>query len=305
MGDRLERIGRLAVVAQGLEREGAYNGAKLLRAVMESELVRHASEHAPSGGAAVAGALDDLLVELGDDLPADLAALLPGIADHVRSGRTIPLTDAPRTRVCRACGQVFLGEEPTRACPVCAAPPLTYREMYPIWYLEPVSRDELLAGLEAGGLQVLAAVAGRSDEALAASPAPGEWSARQVLEHLSFAEGLFAERIGRLLDEDEPNLASRAVWAETPASDEGSTSTDLPASELAARVAAMRVERVAQLRALPDHAWNRTGTHPEWGVVTVHTQAAYFGRHLASHMAQLTAAADGRLPGRHSYDSEA
>ncbi len=298
MSDRLQRIGRLAVVAQGLEREGAYNGAKLLRAAMERELVRHAAELATSGAAAVAGALDELVADLGDELPADVAALLPAVADHVRAGRTIPLADAPRARVCRTCGQVFLGEEPTTACPVCAAPPLTYCEMYPIWYLEPVSRDDLLAGLEAGGVQVLAAVAGRSDGALAASPAPGEWAARQVLEHLSFAEGLCAERIGRLLDEDGPNLASRAVWAETPASDEGSTSTDLPASELAARVVAMRVERVAQLRALPDQAWSRTGTHPEWGVVTVHAQAAYFGRHLASHMAQLTAAADGRVPGR-------
>ena len=31
MDARLERIGRYAAVARGLEREGAYNGAKLLQ----------------------------------------------------------------------------------------------------------------------------------------------------------------------------------------------------------------------------------------------------------------------------------
>ena len=295
---RLARIGRLAAVAQGLEREGAYNGAKLLRAAMESELVRYANTEAPSGGADASAALDALVADLGADLPAAVVALLPGVADHVRAGRTIPLADAPRTRVCRACGEVFLGDDLPATCPACEAPPLSFREMLPIWYLDPASPAELLAGIEAGRQQVLAAVAGRSDESLAAQPAPGEWSARQTLEHLLFAEGLFAERIGRLLDEDEPNLSARAVWAETPASDEGTVATESSASELAAQIAELRSATLARLRALPAEAWERAGSHPEWGRVTVTTQASYFGRHTASHMAQLSAAAEGRLPGR-------
>ena len=155
-----------------------------------------------------------------------------------------------------------------------------------------------LAGIEAGRQQVLAAVANVSNETLATQPAPGEWSARQTLEHLLFAEGLFAERIGRLLDEDEPNLAARAVWAETPASDEGTVATESTASELAAQIAELRSATIARLRSLPAEAWERAGMHPEWGRVTVQTQTSYFGRHMASHMAQLSAATEGRLPGR-------
>mgnify|MGYP003334176381 FL=1 len=298
MDARLARIGRLAAVAQGLEREGAYNGAKLLRAALESELVRYNNVEAPSGGADVAAALVALVAELGADLPPAVAALLPAVADHVRAGRTIPLADAPRTRVCRACGEVLLGDEPPAACPTCEAPPLSLREMLPIWYLDPASPAELLAGIEAGRQQVLAAVANVSNETLAAQPAPGEWSARQTLEHLLFAEGLFAERIGRLLDEDEPNLAARAVWAETPASDEGTLATESTAAELAAQIAELRSATIARLRSLPPEAWDRAGMHPEWGRVTVQTQTSYFGRHMASHMAQLSAAAAGRLPGR-------
>lgn len=298
MDERLVRIGRLAAVSQGLEREGAYNGAKLLRAVMESELVRYAAVEAPSGMAAAGAALDELVAELGDDMPLSVASLLPMVADHVRAGRTIPLGDAPRARVCRACGEVFLGEELPAKCPVCEAPPLSFRELLPIWYLDPAPPVELLEGIEAGRQQVLAAVAGRSDEELAAQPVPGEWSARQTLEHLLFAEGLFAERIGRLLDEHEPNLAARAVWAETPTSDEGSAETGLPASEIAARIAELRAATLRRLRDLTTEDWQRRGSHPEWGGVTVQTQASYFGRHLASHMAQLAAAAEGRLAGR-------
>jgi len=209
MDERLVRIGRLAAVSQGLEREGAYNGAKLLRAALERELVRLAAAEAPSGGAATAAALEQLLADLGPELPAAMRDHLPVVAGHVRAGRTIPLEDAPRSRVCRACGEVFLGESLPPTCPVCEAPPLSYKELHPIWFLEPTTPAELLEGIEEGRRQVLATVDGRSEAVLARQPAPGEWSARQTLEHLSFAEGLFAERIGRLLDEDSPNLASR------------------------------------------------------------------------------------------------
>ncbi|MBU6315344.1 MAG: DinB family protein [Acidobacteria bacterium] len=297
MDDRLERIGRLAAVSQGLEREGAYNGAKLLRALMESELVRHAAVAAPSGMANAGAALDELLVGMADHIPPEVAAFLPAIADHVRAGRTIPLDDAPPAHVCRACGRVFVGDLPKR-CPVCEAPPLSYKEMLPIWYLEPVPPNVLLEELEASRLQVLAAVESGDDRALAVQPAPGEWSVRQALEHMLFAEGLFAERIARLIEEDEPNLASRAVWAETPTSDEGSADTDLTASQLAAEISGLRSATIARLSSLSSDGWQRRGWHPEWGGVTVQTQASYFGRHMASHMAQLAAAAEGRLAGR-------
>ncbi len=297
MDDRLVRIGRLAAVAQGLEREGAYNGAKLARAALERELVRYAAAESPSGGAASAAALEQLVVDLGDHLPAGLGALLLGAAASVRDGRTIALADAPRARVCRACGEVLLGNDVPATCPTCEAPAIAYRELYPTWYLEPVTREDLLVALAAGPGHVQAAVAGHSDETLAAQPFPGEWSARQALQHLLFAEELFAQRVGRLLDEDDPNLAARAVWAETPASDEGSADTADPASVIAARIAALRAATLARLLALPVEAWSRPGTHPEWGRVTVLTQAGYFARHQASHMAQLVAAANGRLPG--------
>ena len=298
MDERLARIGRYAAVARGLEREGAYNAAKLLRAAMLRELVRYAEQEGPAGGAVAAASLEALLDDHRADLPPGMAEHLDPLPEAVRAGHTIALTDAPRVRVCRICGHTFLGDDVPPTCPECEAPALSFHEELPVWYLAPADRGAILAALAAGPRHLEQALAGRDDAALARSPAPGEWSARQVLEHLLFSEELLAKRLGRLLDEDGPDLAAAAVWADTNASDEGSADTGEPASAIASRVEALRRATVTRLAGLDDDAWGRAGQHPEWGRVTVLSQAAYFARHEASHLAQLVAAADGRLPGR-------
>jgi hypothetical protein len=298
MDARLERIGRLAAVARGLEREGGYNAAKLLRLAMHRELIRYAEQEAPAGGAAAADALEALVADLGPLLPPGLEPWLRPLPDAVRAGRTISLAEAPRARVCRVCGETFLGDEMPPACPSCEAPALSFHEELPVWYLGPADRGAILAALAAGPRHLALALRGHTDHALARQPAPGEWSARQALEHLLFSEELLTIRIGRLLEEDEPDLAAAAVWVGTPASDEGSAATGEPASAIAGRIGDLRHSTVGRLAGLDDDAWGRAGNHPEWGRVTVLSQAAYFARHEASHLAQLVAAAQGRLPGR-------
>ncbi|MCJ7710829.1 MAG: hypothetical protein MUQ32_08350, partial [Chloroflexi bacterium] len=76
MDARLERIGRLAAVARGLEREGAYNGAKLARVALQRELVRFAEEESPAGGTAAAAAVESLVEDLGQELPAAIVPYL-------------------------------------------------------------------------------------------------------------------------------------------------------------------------------------------------------------------------------------
>jgi uncharacterized damage-inducible protein DinB/Zn finger protein HypA/HybF involved in hydrogenase expression len=297
MDQRLERIGRLAAVARGLEREGAYNGSKLVRLALERELVRYAEVEAGSGGEQVAAALEALVATDRDALPRALTDRLSGAAATVRAGGTILLAEAPRARLCRYCGETFLGEEVPLVCPTCEAPALSFHEELPVWFLEPAERGTLLAAMTASTRQLADALAPRSDEELGRAPAAGEWSARQTLEHLLYAEELFAERIERLLTEDGPDLAARAVWSETPASDEGTVETGQPASALAARWIELRTTAVERLATIPESGWARAGMHPEWGRVTVLSQAGYFTRHTTSHTAQLVAAAEGRLPG--------
>lgn len=292
---RLELVGRLALVALGLEREGCYNGAKLVRAALDREVLRLADEHAAVGGPAVADALRSVRRDMADQ-PTEFTAALVAAEAAVRAGETLPLAAAPRTRTCRTCGELFLGEAAPPTCPRCAAPALSFREHLPTWYLEPAEVDTIMAALEAGPGRLRDIVAAHDDAALALPPTIGAWSVREALEHLVFAEELFATRVERLLAEDDPDLAARAVWSETPPSDEGTLRTGASARELIGRFSDLRSATVGRLRGLDALAWRRAGRHAEWGRVTVLSQAAYFARHEASHVAQVAAAAQGRTP---------
>src|SRR5947209_12679832 len=50
------------------------------------------------------------------------------------------------------------------------------------------------------------AIAGMSDADLRAAPIPGKWSTHQVVIHLADAEAAFADRVRRILAEDDPAL---------------------------------------------------------------------------------------------------
>lgn len=294
----LDRIGRLAAIARGLEREGGYNGAKLVRAALDRELVRYAERAAPVGLAAAGEAIEALAGELADaGYPAAYVDRLSASVAALRDGGTIRLVDAPPIRTCRVCGELFLGDDVPLACPTCEAPALSFREQLPVWYLEHAEPGTILAELATGPRRVGLALADRSDDDLARAPAPGEWSARETLEHLVFAEGLLAVRVPRLLTEDDPDLVAWVVGAGAPPTDEGTAATGQPASVLFEQYRTKRDASVALLRELDEAGWGRAGRHPEWGRVTVLSQAAYFARHEASHLAQLVAAAEGRLPG--------
>jgi hypothetical protein len=258
---RLQRIGRMAGVARGLEREGAYNAAKLVRAALERELIRYAEAGAPTGAIAAAAALRDLAV-LAPDEPEAWLERVTAVADLVATGATITLRDVPAIRVCRVCGELFIGGDVPPACPSCEATALSFREILPVWYLEPAEPGTILAALAAGPGHVAAALAGHHDDALDRAPAAGEWSARETLQHLVFTETLLSGRVGRMLAEDEPDLAAWSVTWGTAPSDEGREATGEAASAIVVRYRAMRHETVERLRTLDDAGWARGANHP-------------------------------------------
>jgi hypothetical protein len=288
-------ITELARVARGLEAGGIYNGAKLVRALIDRELAR-AGFATPLAGAelatAVAGIADRLAI-VGDN-PA-LVGALRAAADAAGSEAPLALADAPRTWSCRICGRISLGAVPAW-CPTCEAPAAQAREQVPAWYLEPILPSEALVQLEAGLAALEGIVAVCPLAVLDKAPRPGEWSVRETLQHLVTAEELLFARIPRLLEEDDPELVATAAWV-LPPSDEAAGSSDLSARELLDRLRSMRLATIARLGAISDSAWQRPGRHPEWGAVTVTSQAGYFARHLWSHLAQVRAAAEGRVPG--------
>ena len=219
---------------------------------------------------------------------------VPGV---LRDVGTIRLTDAPPARTCRVCGELFLGDDVPVQCPSCEAPALSFREQLPVWYLEHAEPGTILrrAGdrspacrpRDRGAWRRLAEV----------PPAAGEWSAREVLEHLVFAEDLLATRVPRLLDEDDPDLVAWVPGEGAPPTDEGTAATGEGAAALFERYRRLREASGGAPPRARRSSLGPRGTASRVGPRHRPSQAAYFARHEASHLAQLVAAAEGRLPG--------
>ncbi len=105
----------------------------------------------------------------------------------------------------------------------------------------------------------------------------GDWSAVQVIGHLTDTAEVFAERVRRALEEDTPTLAA------IPGG-----SGDDPAADpmaLAKRLLAAH-QRIAGALQDPG-ARERPAVHSEWGRVTAGHIAAYLADHASEHMAEL------------------
>src|SRR5687768_16540226 len=72
----------------------------------------------------------------------------------------------------------------------------------------PMQYDPLIQEYLAGPAVIERAVAGMSDVQLDARPVPGKWSTREVICHLSDCEILYAQRMQRVLAEEQPALAN-------------------------------------------------------------------------------------------------
>lgn len=109
----------------------------------------------------------------------------------------------------------------------------------------------------------------------------GDWSAVEVIGHLADAAEIFAERIRRCIDEDEPAIAS--YDQDALARERGNASAD--PMELSRRLHQGH-QRIVHLLQAPGAA-ERPGVHATWGRVTAAHFAAYQARHSREHVAEL------------------
>jgi hypothetical protein len=130
-----------------------------------------------------------------------------------------------------------------------------------------------------------ALLAGAGDAVLDADEGPGTWTPRQVVVHLINGERenwiprirLIAEGAGRRFDPfDRVAGFSRAAAT--------------PIDALLDELRRARAESLAALDALgiADADLGRTGTHPEFGTVTLGQQLATWVAHDLSHLAQVS-----------------
>jgi uncharacterized damage-inducible protein DinB len=140
----------------------------------------------------------------------------------------------------------------------------------------------------AGRLKALAQKIGA--ERITASPAPGKWSPRDILCHLTDCEIAFGFRLRQTLAEEHHVLQpfDQEKWATAYPS--------IDANEALATFSLLRRWNVLLIEgALPEQAEHPV-THPERGTMTFSTIVATMAGHDLNHLGQLEAAAAAGRP---------
>ncbi len=122
-------------------------------------------------------------------------------------------------------------------------------------------------------------------ERLDSPPAPGKWSARDVLAHLSDSEIALAFRLRQTLAEDHHVIQpfDQDRWAASyPASD----------ARLALEAfTALRAWNIALIRSVKPEDFSKPVTHPERGTMTFQTIVETMAGHDRNHVRQIEAIA--------------
>lgn len=145
---------------------------------------------------------------------------------------------------------------------------------------------------------VIGATAGRVAAVLEAlgpdganrAPAPGKWSAREVVAHLADCEAVFGFRIRQTLAETGPVIQpfDQDKWA--------ARNSVYPAAVALRAFTAMREWNAALIGSLSADDMARKVTHPERGEMTLRTIVETMAGHDLNHLKQLDAMA-GRSAG--------
>ncbi|HEU5337446.1 MAG TPA: DinB family protein [Terriglobales bacterium] len=120
-------------------------------------------------------------------------------------------------------------------------------------------------------------------EALKRPPAPGKWSATQIIMHLAEDELVSSWRYRQMLEYDDAQLAGfdQDLWASLG---------DYASCEPAEALQLFRLLREANLRMftrLTPEQWQRCGTHSERGKLTVRDLCLHMAAHDINHIEQI------------------
>ncbi len=138
----------------------------------------------------------------------------------------------------------------------------------------------LLDAYLAGTQSVRQAVAGMSPEQLAARPVPGKWSTQEVVCHLADFEPVYADRMKRVIAEDQPLLtgADEKRFAAALAYSKRDVVNELDIIE------STRQQMAVILKTLSPEAWTRVGQHTERGPISLEQLLASITNHIPHHV---------------------
>jgi hypothetical protein len=147
------------------------------------------------------------------------------------------------------------------------------------------ARNKLIAQYKDGYRVVAEALAGATDDDLDARPAPGKWTAREVVHHLADSEMTGAVRARLLIAIDGPQIQgydqdrfAQRLYYDRP------IEASVEAFKSARRTTAELLEK------LTEEEWNRAGTHTEHGPYTLERWLEIYAAHAHHHAEQILVA---------------
>jgi len=153
------------------------------------------------------------------------------------------------------------------------------------------TRKQLVERYKDGYRVVVEALAGATDAELDAHPAPGKWSAREIVHHLADSEMTSAVRLRLLIATDNPTITGY---------DEGEFARrlyyDRPLDASLAAFKAARLTSAEILDRLSEAQWERKGTHTESGAYGVERWLDIYSKHAHNHADQIRAARRSSQP---------
>ena len=149
--------------------------------------------------------------------------------------------------------------------------------------MSPAERRSLIETYAQGYPEVARALEGFPEGRLSDHPVPGKWSAREIVHHLADSESFSAQRLRKLLTEDNPVIQGydQDAWAillRYNLRDHG------PALAL---FRAVRETTAQLLPEIGDDDWKRSGWHTESGLYKATTWLEIYAVHAHNHAQQI------------------
>jgi hypothetical protein len=150
------------------------------------------------------------------------------------------------------------------------------------------TRKKLIDQYKDGYRVVAEALAGAPDDELDTSPAPGKWTAREIVHHLADSEMTSAIRLRLLVATPNPQIvgydqdefARKLYYRDRP------IEASLDAFNAARRTSAELLDRLSEAE------WLREGTHSEVGRYSVERWLEIYAVHAHGHADQIRVARD-------------
>lgn len=149
------------------------------------------------------------------------------------------------------------------------------------------TRKKLIDQYKDGYRVVAEALAGVTGAELDVRPAPGKWSAREIVHHLADSEMTSAIRLRLLLAQDRPEILgydqdefARRLHYDRP------IEASIDAFKAARRTTGEILERMSEAE------WKREGTHSEHGRYTAERWLEIYAAHAHGHAEQILVARD-------------